>query len=351
MFIPVILAGGKGERFWPLSRARHPKQFLNLNDNGQSLLQNTATRLLPLAGSWENIWVITAAPIADGVRQQLPQLSASSLLIEPQGKDTAPAVAWATLEVAAKYGEEAVLGFFPADHWIADPTGFEKTLKAAAELASKKAAIVTLGIQPVYPATGYGYIKQGPDAGQYGDCTAYQVDRFTEKPNESTAAEFLESGLYSWNSGMFIFRAGVMLEQLQKHSPDLLSALRSNGKAAYETLPKISIDYALMEKTDRAFILPADFHWDDLGDWNALSRLHSAQENGTVELATHRGIETHNSIIYAEDKEELVVSIGLEDTLVVRVGKVTLVAKKERSQDIKKVLKMLREDPQFNDVL
>jgi mannose-1-phosphate guanylyltransferase len=348
--IPVILAGGKGERFWPLSRKHRPKQFLSLDGSGKSLLQATADRLLNLAGGWQGLWVITAAHLADGVREQLPDLPSENLLVEPEGRDTAPAVAWATLEIAQRYGDDAVIGFFPADHWIAEQDRFEQTLRAATELAVQKSAIATLGIQPTYASTGYGYIEQGEAIGEFQQMTGYKVSRFTEKPDLPTAEEFLATGRFSWNGGMFIFPAGVVLSELKTYAPEILEPLRQQGVAAYPTLPKLSIDYALMEKTDRAYVVPVGFSWDDLGDWNAIERLLKS-ENPNVELAKHVGLDTQGTLLYATNDDDLIVTIGLEDTVIVRDGKVTLIVKKDRTQDIKKLLKQLQDNPQWADLL
>jgi mannose-1-phosphate guanylyltransferase len=321
--VPVILAGGKGERFWPLSRKHRPKQFLCLDGSGRSLLQTTADRLLSVAGGWENLWVITSALIADGVREQLPELPEANLLVEPEGRDTAPAVAWATLEVSKRYGKDAVIGFFPADHWIGDRSAFENTLKAATQVASSADAIVTLGITPNEPSTGYGYIEQGESKGTFAELPVYRVSRFTEKPDRATAESFIQTGRFSWNSGMFIFRAGVVLDELNTFAPNIMQPLLAEGKAAYFKLEKKSIDYALMEKTKLAHVLPANFGWDDLGDWNAIERLlKSDREN--VELAKHVGLDTKGSILYAGKNDEVIVTIGLEDVVVVRDGNVTL---------------------------
>lgn len=349
--IPVILAGGKGERFWPVSRLKHPKQFLCLDGSGQSLLQATADRLLTLAGDWNSLWVITAGHLAEGVRSQLPDLPEENLLVEPQGRDTAPAVAWATLEVAKKHGEDAVVGFFPADHWIADEAAFCQTLTHAAELAVAEGAIATLGITPTYPSTGYGYIEQADQVGTYGDLPAYKVSRFTEKPDKETAESFIASGRFSWNSGMFIFPASVMLQELKTHAAELMTPIMEQGIDAYATLPKLSIDYAVMEKTDRAYVMPVAFGWDDLGDWNAVERLLKKPEDNNVELATHVGIETTGSILYASNPDEVVVTIGLEDVVVVRDGNATLIVHKDRTQDIKKAVKLLGDDERFKHLL
>jgi mannose-1-phosphate guanylyltransferase len=347
--IPIILAGGKGERFWPLSRRDRPKQFLALDGSGKSLLQATASRLLDIADGWEKLWVITSAMVADGVREQLPQLPETNLLVEPEGKDTAPAVAWATLEIAKRYGNDAIIGFFPADHWIENREAFIDTLNAAAKLASQEEAIVTLGIQPNYPSTGYGYIESGVEKGSFNNLPVYKVSRFTEKPDAETAKEFIDTGKFSWNSGMFIFRAGVVLNELKTHAPQIIELLQAKGKDAYAELEKKSIDYALMEKTQLAHVLPVNFGWDDLGDWNSLERLHRGGDN--VELATHVGRDTKGAIVYNSNDDEVIVTIGLEDVVVVRDRNVTLIVDKNRTQEIKQVLKLLEKDPKLENLL
>ncbi len=348
--IPIILAGGKGERFWPVSRLKRPKQFLCLDGSGKSLIQSTADRLLNLAGGWENLWVITSSMIADGIKEQLPDLPEANLLVEPEGKDTAPAVAWATIEIAKRYGKEAVLGFFPADHWIGDNLAYEQTLKAAAQHALNEHSIVTLGIKPNHPATGYGYIEQAGQQGTCYDLPIYQVSRFTEKPDQATAQKFIDTGRYSWNSGMFIFQAGVVLDELSRYAPEIINPLLQKGKEAYAELEKQSIDYALMEKTKLASVVPANFSWDDLGDWNGVERLHKKDQNN-VELAQHIGYDTKNSIFYNCEKDEVIVTIGLEDVVVVRDGAVTLVVNKNRTQDIKNVVKSLYDKPGLSHLL
>jgi len=356
-FIPIILAGGKGERFWPVSRLKRPKQFLRLDGSRRSLLQSTADRLLPIA-SWESLFVITASHLAEGVKAQLPEIPPENILVEPQGRDTAPAVAWATIEVAKRYGEDAVCGFFPADHYITDQQRYCDTLRAAADLAVSEGAIATLSIKPTFPATGYGYIEQGPEAGSFSagvvtDLPAYKVSRFTEKPDQETAEGFLKSGLYSWNSGIFIFPAAVMIAELEAHAPEMTAALKEKGVDAYATLKKLSIDYAVMEKTDRAYVMPANFGWDDLGDWNAIERLlaSDAEDKQNVELCQHLGLDTQGSIIYSDDDDELIVTIGLEDVVVVRDGNVTLIVKKDRTQDIKQIVKTIGQNERFKHLL
>jgi mannose-1-phosphate guanylyltransferase len=350
-FFPVILAGGKGERFWPLSRALRPKQFLSLDGSSRSLLQATADRLFSLAGGWENLWVITSSQIAQGVREQLPLLPSENLLVESQGRDTAAAVAWASLEIKKRHGEEAMIGFFPADHWIADLEAFAGTLSAATQLAASYEAIVTLGIKPTFPSTGYGYIEEGEKIGSFDELPFFHVNRFTEKPDRETAEKFLATKRFSWNSGMFIFRAGVVLKELHSHAPEIIEPLEQQGADVYPQLPKKSIDYALMEKTSIAYVLPVEFGWDDLGDWNAIERLLKKEENPNVELATHVGLDTKGAVIYATDPDDVIVTIGLEDVVIVRDRNVTLIVKKDRTQEIKQILNTLQSDSRFTELL
>jgi len=356
-FIPIILAGGKGERFWPVSRLKRPKQFLCLDGSDRSLLQSTADRLLPIA-DWASLFVITASHLAEGVREQLPDIPTDNILVEPQGRDTAPAVAWATLEVAKRFGDDAVCGFFPADHTITDQTRYLDTLRAATDLAVGESAIATLGITPNFPSTGYGYIEQGASAGSFSagsvtDLPAYKVSRFTEKPDKETAQTFLDSGRYSWNSGMFIFPAAVMIAELKAHAPDMTSALEAKGVDAYADLEKLSIDYAVMEKTDKAYVMPADFGWDDLGDWNAIERLQKSLngDSDNVEMCEHVGLDTKGSVLYSSNSDELIVTIGLEDVVVVRDGNATLIVKKDRTQEIKQAVKSLGKEERFQHLL
>ncbi|BAQ63667.1 mannose-1-phosphate guanylyltransferase [Geminocystis sp. NIES-3709] len=341
-FIPVILAGGKGERFWPLSRVQYPKQFLCLDRTGRSLLQNTALRLLSLAQGWENIIVITSELLAEGVKQQLPLLPLNNILVEPMGKDTAPAVTWASLYIKSYYGNDSIVGFFPADHYIGNQEEFEKIIETGVNFAQENEAIVTLGIKPDYPSTGYGYIEQGEVTTEKNNRPIYRVTRFTEKPDRVTAEKFIATNRYSWNSGMFIFQVDIVLKELEKYAPEILQNLQEKGKLAYQDLEKISIDYALMEKTTLAYIIPSDFGWDDLGDWNALERLLTPEESNVV-IGNHINLDTKNSIIYNNQSEEVIMTIGLEDVVIVREGNATLVVNKNKTQDIKKALQILQQ--------
>lgn len=350
-FVPIILAGGKGERFWPLSRLDRPKQFLKLLPDGRSLIRATTDRLMPLVGGWEHLWVLTTFNLLEGIGEHLPPLPAENLLVEPEPRDTAAAVAYATLLAQQMYGPEVTVGIFPADHYIADEDGFRAAIGAAADFAREHEAIVTLGIRPTFPSTGYGYIQQGAEAGLSNGYETYKVLRFAEKPNQATAEAYLREGGYWWNGGIFVFRAGVMLAEFERYAPEILSLLQARGRDAYPELPKRSLDYAVMEHTDKTYVIPADFGWDDLGDWNALERLlGSGTPESNLALARHVGIDTQGSILYTTG-DEVIVTLGLDNVLIVRDGPVTLIVKKERSQEIKKVLEALRKDPQLVGLL
>ena len=330
-FIPVILAGGRGERFWPLSRFHRPKQFLSLDGSGKSLLQNTVARLPDWAG---DVWVVTRMDLVPLVREHCPHLPPERILGEPQPRDTAVAVAWVTQQLLQQYGESAIVGIFPADHWIPDAVQFQQTLAQAVAVATEAQGIVTLGITPTHPATGYGYIQQG-EAVSGG---AYRVVRFTEKLDLAQAVQLLATGGYSWNSGMFIFPAGVMWQELEQYAPAITKPLAQSGVTAYAELPKISIDYAVMEHTQRALVLPVTFAWDDLGDWRSLERL--AHNPLPAQGVAWQSDGVH---IYSTDPGELVTTLGLSQVIVVRDGKTTLVAAADRTQEIKKLLAHLQE--------
>lgn len=351
MFHPVILAGGSGERFWPLSRQRKPKQFLILDGSERSLLQSTADRLNAASGVPETLMVVTANEHRTQVLDQLPELLIENLLVEPVARDTAAAILYAALTIY-RDDPEAIMGVFPADHRVTDQAAFQATLAQAIEYAQAHDVLVTLGIQPNYPATGYGYIECGPADPAFKAATLHQVKRFVEKPNSETAAAFLHSGTYLWNSGMFVWRVQSILDAFARHAPELsermtqAAGLRGGLRRVYPELPKISIDYAVLEHADNVVVIPADFGWDDLGDWNALERLLKS-EGSNVVVGRHVGLDTGGAILYTTSGEDLIATIGLDDVVVVRSGDVTLVVRKDRTQDIKKVVQQLKLNPEL----
>lgn len=337
-FVAIIMAGGKGQRFWPLSTEAKPKQFLDLERCGRTLIQSTFDRLLPLTGSPNNILVATAERYVALVKTQLPEIPEDNLLIEPVGRDSAPAVALASLTVHKRYGD-VVAGFFSSDHRIGDNHTFQETVIQAITLADRSQGLITIGITPTRPATGYGYIQAGQPAG-----AGFSVQQFVEKPNLPKAESYLAAGNYYWNAGIFVWHSGVILSELDTHAPDLMRPLRQacrDGAVAsvFPTLKKISIDYAVMEKTDKAYVIPGNFDWDDIGDWVALERLlnHSEAGANTV-VGTHVGLEASGNIIYTENPDDVVVTLGVENLVIVKRGNTIFLANKNSIQDIKKLL-------------
>jgi len=348
-FVAVIMAGGKGQRFWPLSTPERPKQFLDLSHTGRTLIQATYDRVVKLAGDPDHVLVATGRRYVNLVREQLPNVPAVNLLIEPEGRDSAPAVALAALTVHARYGD-ATMGLFSSDHEIGDDGAFEATLRGAIDLAEERDGLVTIGIRPSRAATGYGYVEKGEPVG-----AGFQVKRFVEKPNLRTAEAYASSGNYLWNAGIFVWSTGAILEELDRHAPQLMQPLRrafheSEIGRVFPTLTKISIDFAVMERTDRAYVVPGDFAWDDIGDWVALERLlrqHTdveGVEDGVEATGTntvvgrHVGMDTSGNIIYTEDPDDVVVTLGVEDLVVVKRGNTVLLVRKDRVQDIKTLL-------------
>lgn len=352
-FFPVILAGGSGERFWPLSRKHRPKQFLTLDETGRSLLQATHDRLVDISGSAEQVMVVTGSEYRSHVLEQLAELPIENLIVEPLARDTAPAVLFAALRIAQE-APGAVMGVFPADHRITAPAAFQRVVHRAVEVAAQTDRLVTLGVTPTYAATGYGYIQRG-ELLLDGELPAFEVSRFAEKPDAETARNFLEDGHYSWNSGMFLWKVGVILEAFQRHQPEMYAVLSSAFRqerplgairAVFPQLQKISIDYAILEKSDHVAVIPAEFGWDDLGDWNALERLLKG-EGQNVTVGRHVGLDTGGAILYTTRGDDLIATIGLEDVVIVRTDEVTLVVRKDRTQDIKKVVQQLKAHPEL----
>lgn len=338
-FVAVIMAGGKGQRFWPLSTPDKPKQFLDLERSGRTLIQSTYDRILPLVEGPEAIFVATAEPYKELVLQQLPELSEENLIIEPVGRDSAPAVALASLTLHKRY-PNAIAGFFSADHRIGLPDVFRDTIRQATKLAKTTAGIVTIGIQPQWAATGYGYIQAGEPFGEHG----YRVLQFVEKPNSEKARQYLEAGSYSWNAGIFVWPLKAILHELETHVPELMTPLRKafkDGKIdeVFPTLTKISIDYAVMEQAEQVYVIPGDFEWDDIGDWVALERLLKQNDGASnTVVGNHVGLETAGNIIYTETGDDVIVTLGVENLVVVKRGNVVMLVHKDRIQEIKHIL-------------
>jgi mannose-1-phosphate guanylyltransferase len=349
---PVIMAGGSGTRFWPLSRKSRPKQFLALAGD-VPLLAATVNRLPPLARPKET-FVVCGPQHAAAARRMVQALPKENFIVEPCARNTAPCVGLAALHVAAK-DPGGVIAMLPADHHIARPDAFRDALSAAAQLA-EAGSIATIGIHPSRPETGYGYLKLGPRIATRtkgrARLTAHKVERFVEKPDVVTAARYLADGTYLWNSGIFVFRADVILEEIGRAMPVLREQLdaigRSLGTPAYtRTLkrvfpdcPSISIDYGVMEKSHRIAVVPAEFGWSDVGSFAALSDVRATDHVGNVAEGDALVIDGRNNVVLAQ-KQRPVAVIGLDDVIVVDAGDAVLVCKRDRAQDVRKAVEEL----------
>lgn len=334
----VVMAGGSGTRFWPKSRAHHPKQFLAISGE-RSLLRDTVDRVLPEVGA-KNVLVVTAAAHAQHAIDSLPELPRENVLVEPEGRNTAPCIGWATRVILAR-DPNAVIAVLPADHYIGDVPGFLRYLNAAFEHASQR--IVLFGIVPSHPETGYGYIKRG---GSIGD-NLYAVERFVEKPNRETAIGYLSEGTYLWNSGMFVFPAAVMARELEALLPELHAGLvnleKDPGKLGeiYPKLPSISIDYGVMEKSKNISVMPASFGWSDVGSWDAAMEIRTANGEGNVLEGDAVAFGAKNSMADAR-AGRFVALVGVEDVIVVDTKDAVLVIKRGEAQNVKQVVDLLK---------
>jgi len=354
-FYPVILAGGRGTRFWPLSRKRRAKQLLAL-DGKQTMIQQTVARLAPMAAP-SRFWIITNGDLRPAIMGQLKKLPAKQIIAEPVGRNTAPAIGLAAF-LLLRHDPKAVLGLFPSDHVIADPAAYRATLARGIEIAATGDNIVVLGIRPTRPETGYGYIEAGapePDG-------SLRVRRFTEKPDIARARQFVEAGNYFWNSGMFLWRADTLANALREHLPTAATLLEKIA-AAYGTrkfadtfrklYPKcdnISIDYAVLEPRSakgeeraRIFCLPSDFGWNDLGSWTALHEHHLSKERPRHENSSLESfvLNAKNNYVHAPGK--FVALVGVSNLVIVETEDALLVTTLEHSQDVGKIVKHLDE--------
>lgn len=344
----VIMAGGSGTRFWPASRKALPKQFLQVQGE-RTLLQATADRCRPLLAP-ENTWVITNQAYAAETQQQLPDLAAAQMLLEPVGRNTAPCIGWAAWSIAAR-DPEAILVVMPADHVISPAEVFQETLSQACELVTQRPeTLVLLGIPPQYPATGYGYIRRGAPLTATAFATGpWEVAAFKEKPTATVAAEYLASGEYFWNSGIFIWRASTILQSLQQYEPRLWELLQQcptdpTLPGAVEVMadlfprmPAISIDYAVLERARSVSLIEAPFTWDDVGSWEAIARLAGADEHGNTLQGRVCALETSNSILRSTE-EHLLAAYGLVDCLVVQTPTATLIAKRNDENALRQLV-------------
>jgi mannose-1-phosphate guanylyltransferase len=364
----VIMAGGRGERFWPLSREQMPKQLLTLLGK-KSFLQEAVARVLPLVPA-KNIFVITNAAQLPEVRRQLPKIPRENLVAEPIGRDTCAAVTLGAALVGAR-STMGVMAVLPADHVIPNEKKFQQVLGDAFDLASWGRAIVTIGIKPNEPATGYGYIRIGeplppPTGAKKYKTTFFRAEQFVEKPNYERALEYINSGQYRWNAGMFVWSFVTVTEGLQKHQPEMYDACQRWFKVAgnpmkltkvlakeYPAIKKISIDFALMEHAQNVICADGAFEWDDLGAWPALARHLPADAAGNCAVADFIHVDAARNIIYdvrTKNRTPIAV-VGLRDSILVQTDDAVLLAHKSQAQKIKELVKKLGEDARFKKLV
>ena len=341
------MAGGRGERFWPKSRIDMPKQFLTLNETDESMLQLTVSRILPLV-EMEDIYIATSEKYREIVKQQLPELPDGNILCEPVSRNTAACIGLGAVHIAKKYGD-AVMYVLPSDHLIKNTMLFRRTLNEAACIAEEGPRLVTLGITPDYPETGYGYIKIDPavSAGR-----AFGVECFVEKPDRATAKRYVMSEQYLWNSGMFIWKVSTILENIERYLPDTYSGLMRIGEAIgtdseesvlekeFTGFPSVSVDYGIMEKAETIFVCACSFGWDDVGSWLAMERIQPINEFGNVIKGAAVTVDTKNTIIQGDKR--LIATVGIEDLIIVDTEDALLVCDKNSAGEIKSVTEKLR---------
>jgi mannose-1-phosphate guanylyltransferase len=356
MLHALVMAGGSGTRFWPVSREKTPKQLLRLLGE-RSLLQSTIDRLDGLVAPQETL-VATAAALATPIREQLPQLPPAAVLGEPCKRDTAPCIGLAAL-LTVRHDADATMLVLPADHVIRDTAGFQRGVRQAVVLVEQDPTrLVTFGIRPTYPAESFGYLERGEPIGDSPAATGtptFRVLRFREKPQAAVAQQYLDTGNFYWNSGIFVWRARTILDALAREQPDLVARLQSIA-AAYGTaefdavfarefaaIRGISIDYAVMEKAGNVVLIEAPFDWDDLGSWQSLARQRGQDAQGNTIAARHLGLKTSGTIVFADEraKDHLIVTVGAEDLIIVHTPDATLVARRQDEESLRQVVKEL----------
>ncbi|HKK17883.1 MAG TPA: sugar phosphate nucleotidyltransferase [Opitutales bacterium] len=347
----VIMAGGRGERFWPASRLARPKQLLPIVGE-KAMLTQTVERLSGLVDP-KDVFVITNAEQRDAVLEVCPDLDPAKVVGEPVGRDTAAAVGLAAVLVRRE-DPRAAFAMLPADAVIHDAAGLRATLESAFEVAEARPVLATIGITADFPATGYGYIQQGDKLGDYAGREVFNVKRFVEKPDLETAESYLQSGDYFWNAGMFIWSLPSVVAELEKSTPSLWAALQAIDSGLdsgqdldalmaehYPKLEKISVDYAIIEKANNVVMVESGFDWDDVGEWPAVARHYPADDSGNVVRGSAELAEARNNIVFSPDADHLVALLGVEDLIVVKTDDATLVCHKDKAQHLKELVKTI----------
>lgn len=344
----VILAGGTGTRFWPLSRRLRPKQLLALDaadagGGGRSLLQVTCDRLAPLVAP-DDVWVCTSRDLAEAVRGQLPEVPAGQVLAEPEGRNTAPAIGWSIASMPEAVREQ-VVAVLPADHRVERPEAFRDALARAARAAERDDRVMTLGVEPHRPETGYGHLEVGEVIDE--ELGARRVVRFEEKPDPETAERYFAGGRHLFNAGIFAFRGTTMLDLLARFEPGIARGLAEIARRPgeldelYAGLPRISIDYAVMERLEELGTIPLDCGWSDLGSWRALAEVLEADEEGNVRRGDVLARDAGDNLLYAASGQ--IAVLGVSGLVVVQTGDAVLVVPRERAQEVKAIVEELAE--------
>lgn len=342
----LIMAGGRGERFWPKSRISRPKQFLSLTSDGLTMIQKTVKRILPLV-EVSDIYISTNEMYRQLAEEQLPDIPKENILCEPAPRNTAPCIAFAAAVIAKKY-DDAIMLVLPSDHLISIEDIYVDTLKKAISKAENGCSLVTVGITPTYAETGYGYINFGEKSGD-----AYEVERFVEKPDLPTAEKYLASGKYLWNSGMFIWKISSFMENVKKFMPEVYSGAVKIGDAfgtgefaetlerEFTAMPSESVDFGIMEKAEDIFTVPGSFGWDDVGNWLAVERINETDENGNYTEGDVITADSENITVCAGKR--LVAAVGVDNLIIVDTDDAVLICSKNSTQDVKKIISCLNE--------
>lgn len=345
----VILAGGGGTRFWPLSRQNAPKQLLNLSGN-DVMINETIARLDGLI-SINNTYIVTGKnqfqPLKELVIKDIPK---ENILLEPVGRNTAPCVLYAAMSLQRNYGD-GVMCILPSDHYIENVDEMKRILDSSMNIAAERDCLITIGIKPTFPSTGYGYIKHLKNQ---NEGIAYKVEDFVEKPNHKVAQEYIKTGQYLWNSGMFVWKTSAIIDSFKRFLPKIYDKMIEIIETPCETLDEqdrvldrlypmlqsISIDYGILERSDNVLVIPGDFGWNDVGSWDALGAIFKPDSEGNIIKADHIGIDTKNSIVYGNGK--LISTIGLEGMIVVNTDDALLICPKNRAQEVKNIVEKLK---------
>jgi mannose-1-phosphate guanylyltransferase len=351
----LILAGGKGLRLYPLSREKNPKQFLKVI-NDKSFLRNTVDRIKPLV-SKENIYVVTNEEYLDKIYEELPDINKTNIFVEPANRETATCIGLSAVKLL-KRDKDATMIVLPSDHYIEGDKIFIDTLSQAVEIAERRRGLITIGVNPTRPETGYGYIEMGERI--YGDIATFKVERFTEKPNIEVAKDFILKGTYLWNSGMFVWRADVFLRETEKYLPkmykNLMIIYQHLGEATeqdiikeqYNLIDGISVDFGIMQKTRKAYVIKCEFIWDDIGSFASLGRFLEYYRGNNVSGTAYME-QSENCYVFGQNK--LIIGFGLKDLVIVDAGDVILVMDKNKEQEVKHLVNEIKKSNELERYL